>query len=308
MAKRRFNRRQVAKAPAGAARQSLPASVKISHGTALALAALVLVGGAVWWIYGGALHAPFVFDDYDSVLGNPSIVRLWPLVGNAESPGPLNPPKDFVTAGRPLVNLSLALNYRFGRLNPIGYHVLNVAMHLLSALVLCAIVRRTLRLGVFGGTFDRAAEPLALAVALVWAVHPLQTETVEYITQRSELVVGFCYLATLYSSLRYWGARSQSARFAWLAVATAACLAGMASKEVMVSAPVLVLLFERTFVAASFRGALRKSWPLYVGLTCGWLLLWALNSSGPARARPDFISACRRTCGGLRRPRFCSCT
>ncbi len=218
----------------------------------LLLAALVLIGGALAAIYGHAIDSPFLFDDTSGIIKNSSITRLWPLVGDTERPGPLNPAKNLPTSGRPLVSLSLALNYHFGQLNPVGYRVFNLIIHLLSALLLMAIVKRTLCLDYFGGRFDRASGPLALAVALLWAVHPLQTEAVEYVTQRTELLVGFFYLATLYSSLRYWAAGSPAGRTTWLTIAIVAALAGMASKEVMVTAPVIVLLFERTFVAGSF--------------------------------------------------------
>src|ERR1700733_10717650 len=90
-------------------------------------------------------------------------------------------------------------------------------------------------------------------------------------------MVGLFYLATLYGSLRYWEAASSTRRTIWLLVTTVTCLAGMACKEVMVTAPVLVLLFERTLVTGSFRQSLRQSWSLYVGLVLGWLLLLALN-------------------------------
>ena len=68
--------------------------------------------------------------------------------------------------------------------------------------------RRTLHLPHFEGRFTAAADPLAFGVAILWALHPLQTEAVEYVTQRTELMMGLCYLATLYASLRYWTARS----------------------------------------------------------------------------------------------------
>ena len=146
-----------------------------------------------------------------------------------------------------------------------AYHVFNIIVHVLSALLLMAIVQRTLCLDYFEGKFERASGPLSFVVALLWTLHPLQTETVVYVTQRTELMVGFFYLATLHASLHYWAAVSSSGRKIWLVLATVACLAGMASKEVMVTAPVMVLLFERTFVARSFWRALKNSWPLYVG-------------------------------------------
>jgi tetratricopeptide (TPR) repeat protein len=293
------------------------------------IARIVVLGAALGLIFGRSLNSPFFFDDAVSVSGNSSIIRLWPLVGDANQPGPLNPAKDLPTAGRPLVNYTLALNYHFGGLSPVGYHLFNLALHLLSALLVMLIVNRILRLDYFGGQFDQVSGMLAFLVALLWAVHPLQTESVVYVTQRTELMVGFFYLATLYCSLRYWSAteweqqnnvsvagvfdpgnsdnqndisltgvsdpairphedRLQSNRTAWLLVATLSCLAGMACKEVMVTAPLVVLLFERTFIAGSFRNALRQSRSLYIGLSLGWFLLLALNYSQPRALSAGF--------------------
>jgi len=136
--------------------------------------------------------------------------------------------------------------------------------------------------------FAAAADPLALAVALLWAVHPLQTEAVQYVSQRTELLMALFYLAVLYASLRYFTITARAGRIVWASLATVACLAGMASKEVMVSAPIVVLLFERTFLVGSFAQAWRRSWPLYVALAGSWTLLWALNANGPRSVSSGF--------------------
>lgn len=256
--------------------QDSSASARIA--TLLAFVLLAVVVGAV---YGQAIHAPFVHDDNISVLGNPSIVRLWPPFGSSDSPGPLNPPRDAVTSGRPLVNLSLALNYHFGGYDTFGYHFVNLIVHVVSSMFLYGIVRRTLLLDCFCARFGFAASQLGLAVALVWAIHPLQSDAVEYVSQRTESMMGLCYFATFYASLRYFSAETAKGRAGALAAGTLACLSGMACKEVMVSAPVMVLLFDRTFVTGSFRTAVKKSWPLYLGLTSGWILLLALNLDAP---------------------------
>jgi Tfp pilus assembly protein PilF len=261
-----------------------------ANSRAWACAVVVLLAASVWGVYGRSIHAPFIFDDYNSVLANASITRLWPPFGDSSARGPWNPPPQFCTAGRPLVNFTLAVNYYFGQLDPTGYHVFDIIIHVLSGALIFGIVRRTLDLPFFGGRFEGAAVGLALAVAVVWALHPLQTEAVIYVTQRTELLVCFCYLATLYSSLRYWQAVAPFARAAWLFVAVFACAAGMASKEIMVSAPVIVLLYERTFFAGSFPTALRRSWPLYCGLALTWLLLVALNVVGPRSHSTGFGS------------------
>ncbi len=252
------------------------------------LVAAVLLAGAVWAVYGRSLDVPLIFDDRVAITRNTSIQQLWPLVGDAERPGPLRPPHHTPVAGRPLVNLSFALNYHYGELDPRGYHVANILLHVLTALLVFSLVRRTLRLPYFQGRFDRAAGPLALAVALLWALHPLQTESVIYATQRTELMVTLFYLATLYSSLSYWQADTQGRRTAWLVAATLVSLAGMATKEIMVSAPVVVLLYERAFLAGSFREAWRRSWPLYVSLATTWIALVALNAGGPRNESAGF--------------------
>ncbi|HVU87003.1 MAG TPA: tetratricopeptide repeat protein [Pirellulales bacterium] len=245
---------------------------------AIVVAIFAAVLGALYW---PAIDAPLVYDDSTSITHNPSIVRLWPLWGDLSAPGPLNPPRETSVSGRPLVNLSLALNYHFGQLHPRGYHITNLVLHVVSAWLLWAIVRRTLRLPRFDGQFDSCADTLAFLAALVWAVHPLGTEAVEYVTQRTELSMGVFYLATLCASLRYWSGGSASQRRLWLMAATVTCIAGMTCKEVMVTAPVVALLFERAFVAGSFREALRRSWPLYLSFSAGWLVLAALNLSAP---------------------------
>lgn len=261
--------------------------VRAGGDATVVVAALVLVV-ALTVVYAHALPKPFIYDDAISVSSNPSIRQLWPLWGTDQQPGPLNPAKELPTAGRPLVNLSFALNYAWGGLDPTGYRAVNLAIHFLSAILLMLIVRRTLRLEYFAGQFDRSAGPLALAVSLLWAIHPLQTEPVAYITQRTELLMAFCYLATLYSALSYLTSAVPNVRRAWLTFAVIACAAGMASKEVMVSAPLVVLLFDWTFVTRSLRRIVRDSWQLYAGLAATWLLLFALNFGGPRSSSAGF--------------------
>lgn len=244
-------------------------------------AAAVVLALFIGAVYSQSLNAPFIFDDHATILANGSIVSVWPLLGTAENPGPLQPPAPLPTAGRPAVNLSFALNYLVGGTAPIGYHIVNVLIHFGSALLLWAAIKRSLLLPYFTGRFENSAGWLALAVALIWALHPLQTEAVIYTTQRTELMMAFFYLATLYCSLRYWSADARRRWSVWLTLAVVACLAGMASKEVMVSAPLMVLLFDRAFVSGSLSKALRSSWPLYVGLASTWLLLVALNLGAP---------------------------
>ncbi len=257
------------------------------HGMILSLGMLVL-GVAVCLVYYPAARGPFIFDDFSTIVDNPSIRQLWPLVGSGESAGPLNPPEKSAVYRRPLVNLSLAVNYYFGGLDPFGYRVAHIVVHFLSALLLWAIVDGTLRLDYFQGRFDGVAGPLSFGAAILWAMHPLNTESIVYVTQRTELLMGMFYLATLYGGIRYWTATRRAVRATFLVLATLACLSGMLCKEMMASAPVMVLLFDRTFVAGSLRRALSRSWPLYIGLALGWAPLLALRLYGPPTAAAGF--------------------
>jgi Flp pilus assembly protein TadD len=248
------------------------------------LLACLLIVGAGLAAYWNSFDGPFIFDDPESISGNPTIRQLWPI-GPALSP----PGRGVTVQGRPVVNLSLAVNWAVGQDSVRGYHVLNLAIHLVAGLLLFGVVRRTLLLPRLAGRLGRGATGIALAAALVWTVHPLQTESVTYVVQRAESIMGLFYLLTLYCVIRGAGpggaataaaAKAGSSRpAAWFIFATAACLCGMASKEVMVTAPLVVLLYDRTFLAGSFKGALRRRWPLYLALAATWGLLAYLVGS-----------------------------
>ena len=254
------------------------------------LAAATIIVGAAALVYSNTWHVAFVFDDKIAVGENATIRRLWPIWQ------PLCPPNHGETVtGRPLLNLSFAVNYAISGPNVWSYHVANLAIHILSALLLLGILRRTFLLTSaanapvcpFGRDSRNGQEflphpresfGLALAIALLWAIHPLQTESVTYIVQRAESLVGLFYLLTLYCFIR--GATSDRGRL-WYAATVLACLLGMASKEVMVSAPLMVLLYDRAFLAGSFGEAWRRRYGVYLALAATWLLLaWLVIAAG----------------------------
>jgi hypothetical protein len=94
--------------------------------------------------------------------------------------------------------LSLAMNYALGGLNPWGYHVFNVAIHILASLTLYGLIRRTLTSRSLRAKWAPVATSVAATVALVWLVHPLQTESVTYTIQRGESLMGLFFLLTFY--------------------------------------------------------------------------------------------------------------
>ena len=231
--------------------------------------ALVLVITAAYF---NSLRGEFVFDDVPAIEENPTLRALWPLSGA------LSPPENSGVGGRPLANLSFALNHAIHGTHVVGYHVGNVLLHLGSALLLFGIVHRTLRLNA-GTDAAGTSTGWALAAAAIWSVHPLTTASVSYLSQRTELLMGFFYFATLYAFIRGATAGMRG----WLAVSVLACVCGMMSKEVMVTAPVLVLLYDRTFIAGSFAAALRRRRIYYLALAATWLPLGYLLTTGLAQ-------------------------
>jgi tetratricopeptide (TPR) repeat protein len=114
-------------------------------------------------------------------------------------------------------------------------------------------------------------------VALLWLVHPLQTESVTYVVQRYESLMGLFFLLTLYFTVR--GARSDRPRD-WYIAALLACCLGALSKEVIAVAPLVVLLYDRAFLSGSWSKPWRQRWPLYLALLLpvGFLLFVTRNS------------------------------
>jgi len=250
-------------------------------------AVLIVLAGAA--AYANSFSGPFIFDDWPSIAENPTIRHLWSALA-PRSTGIGG------AIGRPLINFSFAVNYAVGGLRVWGYHATNLAIHILAGLTLFGIVRRTLtsrlatrRSEISNLRFEISeATSLAFAVAVIWTVHPLQTESVTSIVQRTESLMGLFYLLTLYCFIRgaekgsqESGVRSQEKRSGfrhlasnlWPLASVCCCLLGMASKEVMVSAPLIVLLYDRTFLAGTFREAWRRRRGWYFGLFSTWLLL-----------------------------------
>jgi tetratricopeptide (TPR) repeat protein len=204
-------------------------------------------------VYANSLTGPFIFDDAHGITENPSIRHLWPVWDT------LVAPPGSGMAGRPVVNLTFAINYALGGWNVWGYHTVNLAIHILTGLVLLGVMRRSVK-----------SDGLAFVAALIWLVHPVLTESVVYISQRTEMLMGLFLLLTFYCFLRSLDS-PHSQR--WQIAAIVACGFGMGSKEVMAVAPVLVLAYDYVFVTGSWKESLRQRRLLYVGLAATLVML-----------------------------------
>ncbi|MBN1587836.1 MAG: tetratricopeptide repeat protein [Candidatus Omnitrophica bacterium] len=231
-----------------------------------------ILTGAVLLAYLSSLHGAFIMDDIGSIVENYSLRHLgqpWKAFWA---------PSQSSLAGRPLANFSFALNYAWCGLNPSGYHAVNIFLHALSANLVFGILRHLFSSEAVLPWCRNRAGTLSFLTALLWGLHPLNTEAVSYIVQRTELLAGFFMLTTLYCAIRSF--RTGSSKF-WAHAAIISCAAGVLSKEIAATTPLLVWIYDAIFVSRSFRHSLNRRRAFYAALASTWILLGALLVTAP---------------------------
>lgn len=222
-----------------------------------------------------ALTGAFVFDDDVSIVENSSIRRLWPLSDVLAAKAEGGRTHD----SRPLLNLSLALNYAAHGLWRPGFRLVNLAIHLGNVLLVFDVARRILRLG---GARWAEGQSLAGIVAILWAVHPLHTAVNTYVIQRAESLAAFFILAAFDVAIVALTRGSLAAAM----VAGLLALFGATAKETTAAILPLVAAFDLAFRdRLPVGGHDRRVRPvLYAGLALNVAaiigLAWALGGRG----------------------------
>jgi len=193
--------------------------------------------------------------------------------------GPWETPR----AGRRVVNVSFALTRAVPGLAPWGSQVVNLGLTVLNGWLLFAVVRGSLALPAAPPSRLCDADLLAFAAAVLWLVHPLNTEVIAYVTQRTEILMATFYLATLLAAIRGW-----AGGWRWIAAAAAACMLGMLCKESMVTAPLAVVLHDLAFSRLPAAALWRERRWLYAGLATSWVVLAAVMFGGPRSGSVGF--------------------
>ena len=185
---------------------------------------LVLAAGAYARVLGGG----FVFDDRTTAL-SPAVKNL-AAQARALFPALLH-------GGRPVVDLSLAMNYAASGADAWGYHAVNIAIHLATVLLVFAFTLRTFQLA----GVSRVRGP-ALAVAGIFALHPLHSQAVSYVSQRAESLASAFYLTTFLLLLAAERVARSPGRTLLLISAYCVFLLGLGTKQIVVTLPVAYLL------------------------------------------------------------------
>lgn len=211
-------------------------------------------GSGRWWhavaivvltalAYAGSLDGAFVSDDTTSVVRNEVIrgldrahlIRVFTTFDDA----------NYI----PVKVLSVAMDYHLWALAPFGHHLTNVLIHIGCALLVYLVLRRL-----------RASGGAALVVALLWALHPLQVESVAWISERKNVLSGLFFFAAFYA---YLGFRAQrgAARYVMLVLLYVLALL---SKMNTVVLPALILVFELAWHHRIPRYVVRATVPLFL--------------------------------------------
>jgi tetratricopeptide (TPR) repeat protein len=219
------------------------------------LAALSLIAVIATLIYSNTFSASFHFDDVNNIVNNPTIKSLSNFV-------------DF-SGTRYIGFLSFALNYHFGGLNVFGYHLVNLLIHITNGFLVYSLVLLLFKASESGKGQETAylsaqtqesastSSWIALATALLFVAHPIQTQAVTYIVQRFASLAALFYLSTVVCYLK-WRLNSleNRSRYFWYAGALVSTILAMKTKENTFTLPFMLVLVELVF----FRPLAKKSW------------------------------------------------
>jgi tetratricopeptide (TPR) repeat protein len=224
----------------------------------VALGGLAVLFGAV--VYLNGLANPFVYDDEITVVGNASIRHLvnwrYVLLGHQF---------------RPLTNLTYALDYALWGLRPFGFHLTGLAFHLINVALVyrlgLSVVRDRQPEGGRPGQPPRGAVAADSAIAVaflaaaLFAVHPMQTEAVGYVSGRSDVLSATGFMLALFAFRRVL-----LGNWTWLVPGLALYVLACGAKEVAIGLPLVLLAYDRLIVADSAAAARARFWRLHAPL------------------------------------------
>ncbi len=269
----------------------------------LVLVALTLL------IYGQSLSVPFLFDDFRIIERNPAIRDLSGMLSLKS------------LSSRPLVDLTLALNYAAGKLEPAGYHILNILFHLMNGgiawLVAAALTRAWYRRQ--HTAVPTSARVIPFTVAAIFLLHPVQTQPVIYICQRYTLVAAGFYMLSIYCfiqarmrSQEKWEPSSLTHPLPllrcvlWYAGMMAAALLGVLSKQNTASLPFMLFFIELLVFNRTWWGLVIRVLLLVAGIAGVVLVFWAMRNDqiDSVKALIHFLDVRTREIQGVSRIRY----
>ncbi|MBN2406604.1 MAG: tetratricopeptide repeat protein [Elusimicrobia bacterium] len=201
-------------------------------------------------VFANTLNNKFYFDDYYLIIDNPGIHKIMPVWRHFLDPRTMSTlPR--ITQFRPLLPLTLSINYALAKDSLAGYHIGNIIFHIFASLFVFLAVMELQRHVRKGPVFDeRSQSGFAFLTALIYAVHPVSGFPVNYISSRDLIMMNAFFLASfiLYMRMR----RIRGSGLGWIPV-LAALLLSLLSKTNSVVAPLIILAFEAVIKGKSLK-------------------------------------------------------
>jgi len=185
-------------------------------------------------LYGSTFQYGFVFDDQYFIVNNPFIrsIAQVPLMWHV------------FPVTRLIGMYSFALNYHFSQLHAQGYHILNFIVHLIATSLVWALASLLFKITKVMPAKDTLTRELPFIIALIFLVHPGQTQAVTYITQRFESMAAVFYLGTIYCYLSARISTDNTRKITLFGLAGLSFVFGMLTKEVIITVPMMILASE----------------------------------------------------------------
>ena len=239
-----------------------------------AVIAFVLFFFLVLSIYANSFQASWQFDDKPNIINNHHLhiteLRPQSLVKTLFT-NPKNPRQIGQKLYRPVACLTFAFNWYFGKDNVVGYHGVNLVIHILTAFVLFLTTLNILKTPNLERKFGTNAHLIAIMAAALWAVNPIQTQAVTYIVQRMTSIAAMFYISSIFFYVKFRAAGTSLHRILLLLGCILAFVFALGSKENTATLPAALYLVE--FICFQDLGSQRIKRVFYGGLIVGGILL-----------------------------------
>ncbi len=203
--------------------------------------------------YSNTFHVPYIFDDVWSIVENPKIRDLHFFLET-----------DAIRSTRYLGFLTFALNYAVHELDVTGYHVVNLAIHIINASLVYLLVLLTLRTPRMRNGASSLVSLLPLGAALLFVSHPLQSQAVTYIAQRFASLATLFYLLCLVLYIRSRLSENNAPRYTLYTLSLLSAVCAMKTKEISFTLPVVIALYELLFFQGKAAKRILRLVPLFL--------------------------------------------
>ena len=234
------------------------------------LLAIFLISALSAIIYSNSFDCSFHFDDQHAIVENYAIHRF-------------DLKEIFSSSNRPVLDITLAVNYYFGKLNVFGYHLVNLLLHISNGIMLYFILFQTANLTSMKEKYGQRAYRIALYASLIFIAHPIQTQAVTYIISRSSVLATTFYLLTILLFIQAFQKSSklkaQSLKLYLIGAFFASCL-GMGTKQIAATLPLTLLIYDFYFISDANLKMLKEHYKVHIAMFSTMAVTIYLSASG----------------------------